>query len=290
MINNYIFTVTTGRSGQATLYDILQKYSLDCLSAFESPDIVTKFPGFLGDIEKKIRRKFFETNEMLGRGKVLFAYDESKNDYIESIVKKKLMKIKKQSIESKTSIYFDISKFYARGLYVGFNEILDEFSLVFLVRDPLLNMRSYLNRNKNFSLDNSMPEGKKNILKMNSDDFSEGEYYLWSWSEILLRYKIMSKSKKVKKSVIINSNDLFCPNKISKIFDILNIKYKSIDKIEKKNTNIEAALLPTKVNEEDVKVLERFISRIPSKFIGDLKYMKDSLVFHKKKLKEYTND
>ena len=42
-----------------------------------------------------------------------------------------------------------------------------------------------------------MPEGKNNILKMNSDNFSKGELYLWSWSEILLRYKKISRSKKV---------------------------------------------------------------------------------------------
>ena len=58
MINNYIFTVTAGRSGQATLYDILQRYSQGCLSSFEAPSIKTIFPSFLGDIEKKNKEKF----------------------------------------------------------------------------------------------------------------------------------------------------------------------------------------------------------------------------------------
>ena len=66
MINNYIFTVTAGRSGQATLYDILQRYSQGCISDFEAPRINTIFPSFLGDIEKIIRRNFIETNELLG--------------------------------------------------------------------------------------------------------------------------------------------------------------------------------------------------------------------------------
>jgi len=290
LINNYIFTVTAGRSGQATLYDILQRYSRGCLSAFEAPNIDTKLPGFLGDIEKKIRRNFTETNELLGRGKILTAYHESKNDYIENIARKRLIKIEKQSSQTQANTYFDISKFYARGLHVGFNEILDEFSLVFLVRDPLLNMRSYLNRNKNFLLDNSMPEAKRNILKMNSNNFSNGEFYLWSWTEILLRYKRMSNYKKVKKSIVIKNDDLLYPNKISKIFDILNIQHKPIGQIEKKNTNVGTGLLATEVYKKDVMLLKKFISRIPSKHLNDLKYMRDSLQTHEKNLEEYRND
>ena len=290
LINNYIFTVTAGRSGQATLYYILQKYSQGCLSAFEAPNINTKLPGFLGDLEKRIRRNFIETNELLGRGKILTAFNESQNDYIEKIVQKRLIKINKQSSKIHANTYFDISKFYARGLHMGFNKILDEFSLVFLVRDPLLNMRSYLNRNKNFFLDNSIPEAKNNILRINSKNFSKGEFYLWSWSEILLRYKRMSECRKVKKTLVIKNDDLMYPNKISKILDTLNIQHKTIGKIEKKNTNEEKGLLATKVYKEDVLIFKRFISRIPSKYINDLKYMQESLQIHKKNIEKYQND
>ena len=290
MINNYIFTVTAGRSGQATLYYILQKYSQCCLSSFEAPSINTKFSGMLGNIERKFRRSFIETNELLGRGKILTAYSESKNEYIEKIVKKRLLKIEKQSSQIKADTYFDISKFYARGLHIGFNKILNEYSLVFLVRDPLLNMRSYLNRNKNFLLDNSLPEAKNNILKMNSSDFSRGEFYLWSWTEILLRYNKMSNCKKVKKSLHIKNDDLMDPNKISKILSILNIKHKPIEKIEKKNTNVETGLLPTKLYKNDVLLLKKFISRIPSKHLSDLNYLKDSLNTHEQNIEKYKND
>ena len=31
------------------------------------------------------------------------------------------------------NIYFDISKFYVRGLYEGFNSLLNSFKLVFLL-------------------------------------------------------------------------------------------------------------------------------------------------------------
>ena len=58
MAINYIFTITAGRSGQATLHNIIEKYALNCISAFESPSIESIYlPGFLGNIEKRIRRK-----------------------------------------------------------------------------------------------------------------------------------------------------------------------------------------------------------------------------------------
>ena len=39
--------------------------------------------------------------------------------------------------------YFDVSKYYVRGLNKGFNNLLETVSRVFLVRDPLVNMKSF---------------------------------------------------------------------------------------------------------------------------------------------------
>ena len=51
-------------------------------------------------------------------------------------------------LTNNSNVYFDVSKFYARGLYLGFNSLLKNYSVVFLVRDPLMNMKSFLNRKK----------------------------------------------------------------------------------------------------------------------------------------------
>ena len=59
LTKNYIFTVTNGRSGQETLYNILKKNSKNCYSAFEAPNIKPLLPSLFGDFEKKIRRKYF---------------------------------------------------------------------------------------------------------------------------------------------------------------------------------------------------------------------------------------
>ena len=207
MINNYIFTITTGRSGQSSLHSILKLYSKNCYSAFEAPDIKLFFPRALGDIEKIIRRKFFETNELLGRGKVLKAYENKDYQYIEKIASMRLKNIRKKARKFKANTYFDVSKFYVRGLYLGFNKLLENITLVFLVRDPLLNMKSFFNRNKNFYLDNNKPEKYINLLRMNSNNMNIQELYFWAWAETYLRYKKIAKFKKVKNFIRIK-NDL----------------------------------------------------------------------------------
>ena len=284
---NYIFTITAGRSGQATLHGILQKYANECLSEFESPSFNTRFGGTLGVVERKIRRTFFETDELLGRGKVLQAYRKSDFAYIEKIVAKKLKIISHKIKDQKINTYFDISKFYARGLYVGFNKILENFSVILLVRDPLLNMRSFLNRNKNFFLDNDSPNSENNLLKLNVSELSKGELYLWSWSEMVLRYKKIIQSNKVKKHVVINSDDLLCPNKIKNKLGPLGVELNKFNKVEKKNTNIEIGIPKTAINYDDVFLLERFISRLPEDQLKDLGDLESALKYHQKNLNNY---
>ena len=65
-MSKYIFTVTAGRSGQVSLTEIINKYSLNCHAEVEHPEIHTYFNGRMGLIEHSFRRKFIETNELLG--------------------------------------------------------------------------------------------------------------------------------------------------------------------------------------------------------------------------------
>ncbi len=277
MVKNFIFTVTTGRAGQKTLYNILQEYSIDCLSEFEAPSFKQSLPFFFGDIERKIRRKFFETDELLGRGKVLIAYNKGDYEYIEKIAKKRLKVIEDRMEKEKILNYFDISKFYIRGLYKGFNKIINAYSVVFLVRDPLFNMKSFHNRNKNFFLDNSSPTEECNLLRIKLSDLSKKELYFWAWSEIFLRYKKLSQSKKVLKSIIFRTEDLIHAKKVENLLKYLGINFNSIKKIQKKNTNYSSGFLNTKVSKEDILLLENFIDKIPSKEIELIKELKLSI-------------
>lgn len=286
MIKNYIFTVTVGRSGQATLYDIVKKYSNNCIAALEEPNINYYSTGYLRTIERLIRRKYFETDELLGRGRILDAFVNRNDDYIKEISKKRLIIAKDKAKKSNANIYFDISKFYARGLHIGFNNILSDFTLIFLYRDPLLNMKSFINRNKNFLMDNNCPDEERNVLTMSSKGWSQGEFYLWSWSEIYLRFKKILSSNKVKKSLIVSSSDLMNPKKVSKILDKLEIKHSKILSIKKMNTNVEVGIQETKIEKKDIEILEKFISRLSKEIFQELFYLKDSLEFHTKNFRE----
>ena len=265
MNKNYIFTVTNGRSGQATLFKVLRENAVNCISAFEEPSIKPIFPFFIGDLEKKIRRRFFETNELLGRGNIIKAYENKNYEYIKKISSKRLKLINKQLTEKNANCYFDISKFYIRGLYKGFNFFLENLSIVFLVRDPLENMKSFINRNKNFFLDNSSPLAKSNILNLDCKSISKGELYLWSWAETFLRYQELSKTKKIKKSLVYYCEDLQFPDKVSELLKSLGVEHTKIKKIKKINTNEQAGITRTEVDKKDILLLKEFIMKIPKK-------------------------
>ena len=80
-MSKYIFTVTAGRSGQASLTEIINKYSVNCHAEVEHPEIQTFFKGRLGKHEHNFRRKFIETNELLGRGKILTSFSNNNVSY-----------------------------------------------------------------------------------------------------------------------------------------------------------------------------------------------------------------
>ena len=276
MIKHFIFTITNGRSGQETLYNIIKSNSINCLTNFEHPNFKPYFSNILGDIERKIRRKFLQTNELLGRGKVLKAFEKNNIDYIEKIAKVKLNLFEKEAEKHKVDIYFDISKYFIRGLHLGFCNLLNEYSLVFLIRDPLMNMNRFINRKKTLLLHNNLPSSDKNLLTMDSGNFDKGEYYLWSWAEVYLRYQQMRKSAKVRSSIVLNTSDLNNKEKVINFFKEININFKPIKYIKKYNTNEENNYLKTSIKPEDLNLLEKFILKLPSNQVSLKKILQQS--------------
>jgi len=138
-------------------------------------------------------------------------------------------------------------------------------------------MRSFLNRKKNFFLDNSSPQLKSNILVMDTFGWSAGEYYLWSWVETILRFKKISNFQKVKKSLIIKTEDLESGKSIGQFLNKLEVPHKEIDDIKKLNTNISQGHGNTKISSDDCRVLKKFVSRLPSEKINDLGSLSEML-------------
>lgn len=274
MTDRFIFTVATGRCGQASLTDIVQRHVRDAYAAFEEPRIKPVMPGPLGDLERHLRRRFVETDELLGRGKVLKAFVDGDDEFIERIVERRLSQIERILRRNGKHIYFDVSKYFARGLHVGYRRKIGKFGLVLLVRDPLKNMRSFLNRNKNFYKDNTAPNAERNCLRLPSAELSKGELYLWAWFEMYLRFLEMREWPNVTHAVEIRSGDLTNIEAMSTHLCALSLESLPLVRTEILNTNVAAGHAPTIVTDEDVKTFERFVNRIPPTVVDRIGYLK----------------
>ncbi len=271
MEKRYIFTVTAGRSGQITLSDVLIRLTTGCFTLFEGPRPKLHFDGLLGVFENRVRRKFFETHELMGRGEVLRAFENGDEAFIDAIIAKRLKMIERLDAET----YIDVSKYFARGLHSGFGRAIDKFSLIFLVRDPVANMRSFLNRNKDFQLDNNMPDAASNILRLDSRGMSKDELYLWAWCEMALRYREMLESSKVDKAVVIRTEEIDDTQKMTGHLKALGIAHEPLSSMPRLNTNVGHGLPETKVGKGDVETFNRFLARVPSNLLQRIDYLKN---------------
>ena len=262
MTAQHVFTVTAGRSGQASLCDLLRRHVPGCYAAFEEPSIEPVLPGALGDFERRFRRRFIETHELLGRGKVLTAFERGDEAYLDRIVAQRLAMIAKALMRNRASIYVDVSKYFARGLHGAFARALPGLSLIRLVRDPLLNMRSFLNRNKSFRLDNSLPDAPGNIVRLDSAGMEKGELYLWAWCEMYLRFDRLVEEFKIERAVEIRTEHLADPARMDAVFDALGLPHTPVAAAAPLNTNAEHGYGRTRILQEDLDLFERFLKRL----------------------------
>lgn len=246
----------------------------DAHAAFEEPHARTRFPGPLGDVERHLRRRFVETDELLGRGRVLDAYVAGDDAYIERIAAKRVAMAERWCRRGGKKIYVDVSKFFARGLHVGFQRRIPRFGLVILLRDPLANMRSFLNRDKNFWKDNPPTDATRNELRLEPKSLGKGELYLWAWCEMYLRFCRLRDSGQATHAVEIRTQDLNHADRVAAIFRSLDLAHTPLSQVAVKNTNAEAGRGATIVTAEDVRVFERFVNRLPGEILDRIPYLK----------------
>lgn len=260
----YLFTVTAGRSGQASLTDLLRRHVPGCYAAFEEPQIDFRLPRSFRNVERQFRRRFVETHELLGRGRVLNAFETGDDAFLDRIVTKRLARIRRAMARAGCRIYFDVSKYFARGLHRGFLHALGPVGLVRLVRDPILNMRCFVNREKNFRLDNSLPEAPGNLLRMDSAHLSVPELYLWAWCEMYLRFDDMVARGMTTHAVEVRTEDLNDAARMNAALDALELEHTPVEPRAAINTNPSHGLPPTRVTREDIVVFETFLDRLPA--------------------------
>jgi hypothetical protein len=274
MTERLIFTVATGRCGQASLTDLVNDHVPGCYAAFEEPNIEPLLPRPLDRFERRFRRRFMETHELLGRGRVLAAFEAADHGFIDKIVERRMRTIRRQLRHTGASIYFDVSKFFARGLHVGFTKAVGGYALVNLVRDPLCNMRSFLNREKNFTLDNNLPSARSNLLQLDTSGWEAGEFYLWVWCELYLRYEAMRQSPGATHAIEIRTEDLQNPDIMSRAFNALNLEHTTMRPRPARNANRERGFSETKVSAADIRLFERFLDRLPGAARERISYLK----------------
>jgi hypothetical protein len=271
----FIFTVSTGRCGQASLTNLLAIHVPRCYAAFEEPQLRSVLPGPLRPIERHFRRRFVETHELLGRGRVLQAFERGDQDFIDRIVARRLKLILRTMERRRVDVYFDVSKFFARGLHAGFCKVIGRYALVNLVRDPVQNMRSYLNRNKNFFLDNNSPAAKSNILCLEGTSHSKGELYLWAWFEMNLRFHAMKGRPEVSAAVEIRTERLGDAAYMSGARNALGLDCARFEPQPALNTNVQNGFVETRVSFDDVRTFERFAERVPRELRDRISYLRN---------------
>jgi hypothetical protein len=264
MSNRYVFAIYAGRSGGMQTTHFFNRNVEGCLAINEFPHYEATLPGRLGNWQHRFHRSFIETHELLGRGKFLEAYVNGDDPYLEKVTRRRLKMIDAELEKTNRNIYFDMNKLFARSIFRGVELVLPKYSLLYMPRDPLKNMKSFLNRNKDFYLDNNRPEDACNELRLDSSDMEKGELYLWIWSELHLRFQTMCKSPKVEAYSTIRTDDMNSANKWMSTLDELRLPHSNLVIEPPSNTNSRLGHGATQVTEEDVALFERFVKRIPA--------------------------
>ncbi|MEZ5670384.1 MAG: hypothetical protein R3F55_23720 [Alphaproteobacteria bacterium] len=269
----FVFTASTGRCGEASLTEVLRRHAPLVYPGFEEPQVRPMLPSILGTAERHFRRRWVETDALLGRGETLRAAARGDTAFLERIAARRLQMARARMRRSGARVYFDISKFFVRGLHLGFARLLPRFDIVLLVRDPVVNMRSYLNRHKAFAKDSLLPSDRSNLLCMTDSDLAPGELYLWAWFETYLRYLALCEDARVSRSATLRTEHLSDPARVEAFLTALDLPHEPVGRVPPQNTNVTAGHGPTHVSDDDRRLFERFLSRVPAHVVDRIGYL-----------------
>ncbi len=266
----FIFVVSAGRSGQSNFSQLLAQAYPTSYVAFEEPQLRYILPNFLNWPERKFRRAFIETDELLGRGRVLTAFSQNDRPLLELYGLKKFNWLRNKMSNQGCDICFEVNKHFLHGLHVGMESVIrPNHQVVHLVRDPLLNMRSYLNRNKNFYLDNGAPDCEFNEIKLDPSLLTKGQHYLHAWCECYLRANRFAEKHKINKHTLL-TQDLTDMKKMNIFFKKLCLPHEIIKPVEKTNTNQEQGFGETQLRDQDISDALNFLDMLSVETLAKL--------------------
>lgn len=269
----YIFTATAGRSGQNYFSDLLRRHVPGSLVCFEEPQVRPILPRPLDSYERRFRRRFVETHELLGRGKVLEAFVAQDDAALARMAARRLAWIERQIARAGADCYIDVSKYFIRGLHLPLTKMLPSTTLIRLLRDPVRNMRSFLNRGKNIYLDNNRPDAAANCLQLDPETLSHGEFYLWAWCEVYLRAQALLESGDVVSLVDIRTEELTDVVAMTRHLKALNLAHTPLSTQGSMNDNVSQGFGMTVVSPEDIATFDKFRDRLPAEIRRRLAYL-----------------
>ena len=121
-------------------------------------------------------------------------------------------------------------------------------------------MRSYLNRNKNFYLDNGAPDCEFNEIKLDPSRLTKGQLYLHAWCECYLRANTFAAKHGITKHTLL-TEDLTDTKKMN-VFLKIRPSSRDYKTCGKKNTNEEQGFGETKLRDQDIREALNFIDML----------------------------
>ena len=210
---------------------------------------------------------------MLGRGKALQWYRDGDSDSLTRLSRARLNRVGRLCRRKKSQTYFEISKFFIRTYFKATHEIKPDIGILILKRDPMNNAKSFVNRHKDFRLDNLLPHEKNVILQMDGKHLSPYQLYLWQWCELELRTLQFISSRNISIYYELYNSDLYDPAKIYDMLDLFSVEREpfDVDAFVNVNTNIESGFDNTVLTAEDFMDFEIFLDMLlPSLVIAEL--------------------
>jgi hypothetical protein len=269
-----IFTAVSGRSGQASLVRLINAFARDCYAELEPPDLIVRRRGRLGSWLETLQRRYITTHEMLGRGQALRWYDDSLEDRLDHLVRKRMRRIFRLQRSKGFRTYFEVSKFFMRTLHEATLRQAPNLSLLKLTRDPIRNARSFANRTTNFLRDNPLPNAKRVCLRMDPAALSPFQLYLWSWCEMELRTERFV-CKHGLRCFALRTEEIDVPERVAAMCEFFGIAHGPIQSIGRVNTNAERGLPDTRVQPQDLVEFDSFLDKIPSVLRDEIQYLRD---------------
>jgi len=239
---NYIYTACTGRCGQHSLGYFINHYALNTLVEVEPPGLLYPNDAPFGNYLRNFQRKWVFTDEMLGRGKALQWYRDGDKNSLQRLSRARLDRAGRLCKKQKSQTYFEISKFFIRTYFETTYEIKPDIGILILRRDPMNNAKSFVNRDKDFRLDNLLPHEKNVILQMNVKHLSPFQLYLWQWCELELRTLQFISSRNISRYYELYNFDLNNPVKMCDMLDFFSVEHEPFDlmrSLRPINTNIQ---------------------------------------------------